>query len=106
MARQAHIVLATVAGLVMVVAARPAPAAGIPTYLALGDSMAFGETNFTHNPSSGDRGYVSLYADHLAALNGGVRPHVINYGVDGETTTTFFQGGTQGDGTLSGFPAP
>jgi lysophospholipase L1-like esterase len=76
------------------------------TYLALGDSMAFGETDFTHNPSSGDRGYVGGYADWLGTQNGGVRPNVINLGVDAETTTTFFKGGTQGDGTLSGNPAP
>src|SRR5262249_13563379 len=78
----------------------------IKTYLAIGDSMAFGETDFTHNPSNGDRGYVGGYADWLGTRNGGVRPNVINLGVDGETTTTFFNGGPQGDGTLSGQPAP
>lgn len=87
-------------------AARPATAVAIPTYLALGDSMAFGETDFTHNPSNGDRGYVSRYADHLASLNGGARPAVINLGVNAETSTTFFQGGIQGDGTQSGLPSP
>jgi lysophospholipase L1-like esterase len=78
----------------------------LQTYLAVGDSLAFGETDFTHNPSSGDRGYVGLYANSLAAANGGVRPNVINLGVDGETSTTFFQGGPHGNGTLSGQPAP
>jgi lysophospholipase L1-like esterase len=66
---------------------------GSMTYIALGDSVAFGETDFTHNPSYGDRGYVSLYANNLAASNGGVRPNVVNLGVDGETTTSFFGGG-------------
>lgn len=105
MSRHIRIVLAVVLALV-VSGSRPGRASGIPTYLALGDSMAFGETNWTQDPSNGDRGYVSLYANHLATANGGVRPNVINFGVDGETTTTFFQGGPQGDGTLSGFPAP
>ncbi len=81
-------------------------AAPIQTYLALGDSLAFGETNFTHNPSYGDRGYVSLYADSLAGANKAGRPDVINLGVDAETSTTFFHGGPQGNGTLSGYPAP
>ncbi|WP_406694475.1 GDSL-type esterase/lipase family protein [Singulisphaera sp. Ch08] len=89
-----------------IMASRSASAAAMPTYLALGDSMAFGETDFTHNPSNADRGYVSLFANHLATLNGGARPAVINLGVDAETSTTFLQGGTQGDGTQSGFPAP
>jgi lysophospholipase L1-like esterase len=72
--------------------ALPRPSAAGWSYLALGDSLAFGETDFTHNPSNGDRGYVSLFADHLATLNGGVRPNVINLGVDGETSSTFFAG--------------
>src|SRR5205823_1650131 len=66
---------------------------------ALGDSMAFGETNFTANPSNGDRGYVSLYATSLASSNGGVRPNVINLAADGETSSTFFNGSTQHDGS-------
>jgi lysophospholipase L1-like esterase len=73
---------------VALTASRPADAGGM-TYLALGDSVAFGETNFTQNPSNGDRGYVSLYANSLASQNGGVRPNVVNLGVDGETTTSF-----------------
>ncbi|MHC5539169.1 SGNH/GDSL hydrolase family protein [Singulisphaera rosea] len=76
-----------------------ASAAKIGDYLALGDSMAFGETDFSANPSNGDRGYVSLYADSLAQSNGGVRPHVINLAADGETSSTFFNGGANNDGT-------
>src|SRR4051812_24396015 len=41
---------------------RPAAAAMV-TYLSLGDSVAFGETDFTGNPSFGDRGYDRPYAD-------------------------------------------
>jgi lysophospholipase L1-like esterase len=67
--------------------------AGSMTYIAVGDSVAFGETDFTHNPSYGDRGYVSQVANSLASMNGGVRPNVINLGVDGETSTSFFGGG-------------
>src|SRR5262249_8337274 len=81
-----------------------ASAAKINDYLALGDSMAFGETDFTGNPSNGDRGYVKLYADSLAQSNGGVRPDVINLGVDGETSSTFFNGSAQNDGS-PGHPA-
>lgn len=66
---------------------------GSMTYIALGDSVAFGETDFAHNPSYGDRGYVAKYADTLAASNGGSRPNVVNFGIDGETTTSFFGGG-------------
>jgi lysophospholipase L1-like esterase len=62
------------------------------SYLAIGDSLAFGETDFLHNPSNGDRGYVSLFANTLKSLSGGVRPNVINLGFDGETTGSFFNG--------------
>lgn len=73
----------------------PASAASIQDYLALGDSMAFGETDFSQNPSYGDRGYVKPFADFLATQNHTQRPQVINLGVDGETTSTFFNGGTR-----------
>ncbi|MEO6809651.1 MAG: SGNH/GDSL hydrolase family protein [Isosphaeraceae bacterium] len=77
--------------------------AGFGTYIAVGDSLAFGETDFTNNPSNGDRGYVAPFADHLAQFYGG-RPTVINLGLDSETSTTFFNGGTPGDGTVPGMP--
>jgi lysophospholipase L1-like esterase len=73
----------------------PASAASIQDYLVLGDSMAFGETDFSQNPSYGDRGYVKPFADFLATQNHTQRPQVINLGVDGETTSTFFNGGTR-----------
>ncbi len=62
------------------------------TYIALGDSLTFGETNLQYVQSYGDRGYVGLVADGLAAQNGGVRPNVINLAIDGETSTSFFSG--------------
>ena len=81
------------AALVLAAAAPRSASGGSMTYIALGDSVAFGETDFTHNPSYGDRGYVSLVANSLASANGGVRPNVVNLGVDGETSTSFFGGG-------------
>ena len=81
------------AALVLAAAAPRSASGGSMTYIALGDSVAFGETDFAHNPSYGDRGYVSLVANNLASANGGVRPNVVNLGVDGETSTTFFGGG-------------
>ncbi len=70
-----------------------APNASAETiYLALGDSSAYGETNRTHNPSNGDRGYVKPFADFLATRNGGVRPTVLNLAINGETTASYFAG--------------
>jgi lysophospholipase L1-like esterase len=93
----------------------PASAAGIPTYLAVGDSLAFGFTDDT-TPSYGDRGYVADYANYLGATTG-IRPYVVNLGVYGETTSTFLNGasgsinpsqftvgGTYGNGSNSSGP--
>ena len=60
-----------------------------PVYVALGDSITFGETDLSYVQSFGDRGYVSLFADTLAARNGGVRPAVFNLAIDGETASSF-----------------
>jgi lysophospholipase L1-like esterase len=62
------------------------------TYLAIGDSVAFGETTFANNPSNGDRGYVATYDSYLASQNGGVAPLVVNTAIDGETSSSFFSG--------------
>lgn len=73
---------------------RPA-LAGISTYLSLGDSLAFGvggKDSLT-DISNGDRGYVSKFADILAARSGGVRPDVVNLGISGETSSSFFGNG-------------
>ena len=61
-------------------------------YIALGDSITFGETDLVYRPSFGDRGYVSRYADALASQNGGVRPQVFNFAIDGETASSFQTG--------------
>jgi hypothetical protein len=79
--------------------AQHARAGSVLTYLSLGDSIAFGETVFMNNPalgpysdpSDGDRGFVSMYADYLGARYG-ARPNVINLGVDGETSSSFTSG--------------
>jgi lysophospholipase L1-like esterase len=63
----------------------------LQSYLALGDSIAFGETNVLP-VSFGDQGYVKLYADFLAGQDAGLRPNVINLAIPGETSTSFFTG--------------
>ncbi len=94
-----------VLGLSPLLFAQPA-CAGYDTYLALGDSLAFGEGDFQHNPSDGNRGYVSQLDGYLTQFNGGITPSVVNLGVDGETTSTFFQySGAAGSGPEPGKPA-
>lgn len=79
-----------------VVAATTGARAQSATYLALGDSLAYGFDTITTTPrSAGDRGYVRLYADWLGAATG-ERPAIVNLGVPGETTGTFFLGGSLG----------
>jgi GDSL-like Lipase/Acylhydrolase family/PEP-CTERM motif len=71
----------------------------VQTYLSLGDSIGFGETVFQNNPalgpysdpSNGDRGFVSMYANYLGSVYG-TRPNVINLAVDGETSSSFSSG--------------
>ena len=65
--------------------------AGAMTYLSLGDSVAFGETDYAHNPSDGNRGYVRPYAESLGAKYGAT-PNVVNLGIDGETSASFLSG--------------
>jgi len=65
------------------------PAYASPVYIALGDSITFGETDLNYVQSFGDRGYVSQFADALASRNGGLRPNVINLAIDGETASSF-----------------
>lgn len=67
-------------------------AGAAPVYIALGDSITFGETDLNYVGSFGDRGYVSGYADALAARQGGIRPMVINLAIDGETAASFASG--------------
>lgn len=82
-----HILLATTALSAALGLAQPAAAA--PAYIALGDSITFGETDLSYIQSFGDRGYVGRFADTLASRNGGVRPVVTNLAIDGETTASF-----------------
>ena len=81
----------TTFGVTLVAAASvfAAQAQAAPTYIALGDSITFGETDLTYVPSFGDRGYVSRFADTLASRNGGTRPSVVNLAIDGETASSF-----------------
>lgn len=60
-----------------------------PTYIALGDSITFGETDLNYVQSAGIRGYVGLYANTLA-MRLGTTPNVVNLAIDGETATSFF----------------
>ncbi len=62
------------------------------TYLALGDSVAFGfqpvaGNPFGNAPANGDMGYVSILADALGA--GGTRPTVKNLAIPAESSTSF-----------------
>jgi lysophospholipase L1-like esterase len=79
---------------VLVFVAQTVSAAPVQSYLALGDSLAFGQTTPPLQPSFGDQGYVKPYADWLATRNGGVRPNVINLAISGETSSSFFDGMT------------
>ncbi|MBV6458465.1 MAG: hypothetical protein HONBIEJF_01593 [Fimbriimonadaceae bacterium] len=60
------------------------------TYLAIGDSVAYGFQPNDYNPSYGDKGYVKLYADWLKTQQGGVRPRVINVAIPGESTSSYY----------------
>lgn len=84
--------LTTLGVLVLTATMNPAQSAAAATFIALGDSITFGETDLEYVPSFGDRGYVGLYADYLASINGGVRPNVINLAIDGETSASFTSG--------------
>lgn len=68
----------TALGVVVLTAAISQAQPALAVYIALGDSITFGETDLQYIPSFGDRGYVGLYADYLASVNGGDRPTVIN----------------------------
>ncbi len=71
------------------IASPVAPARAGVDYIALGDSITFGENTLQYIQSLGDRGYVQDYANYLATQNGGTRPNVINLAIDGETASSF-----------------
>lgn len=63
------------------VVAAVTPAVAAPVYIAVGDSIAFGEIDLSDRQSLGDRSFVGLYADALAVR--GIRPMVVNLAIDG-----------------------
>lgn len=85
-------------GLLATVLLTGATARAQETYVALGDSLAFGfRTLFTTDRSFGDQGYVAPFADFLAPrTSDGARPRVLNLAVPGETSASFFSGGQLG----------
>lgn len=88
----------------LLMAARPARAGGSENYLALGDSYAYGYQTITLTPpasygsgasvvplgggSTGDQGYVSLFASYLGTRDGAT-VNVLNLARPGETSTSF-----------------
>jgi lysophospholipase L1-like esterase len=87
------------AAVLALTAVAPVSAGPLQSYLALGDSLAFGQTTPPVQPSFGDQGYVKPYADWLGTMNGGVRPQVINLAIPGETSASFFTGVNPPGGT-------
>ena len=100
---QRFLVLATTLTVVLVGIADARRASAFDTYVALGDSLAFGESLQDGTTSNGDQGYASLVANAVAADHGGLRPNVVNLGVDGETTSTFL---SRGIDSLQNTPVP
>ncbi len=71
-----------------------AEAASMSTYLALGDSIAYG-SGMTEDAAPGSTvtsGYVSQFASTMAQANGGVAPNVFNLALPGETLASFNSG--------------
>ena len=87
--RYSTVNLPIAAGVLTLLLAGLSRADSIETYLALGDSIAFGVTDVTPI-SFGDQGYVRLYADFLATQGNGLRPNVINLAIPGESSNSFF----------------
>jgi lysophospholipase L1-like esterase len=89
--RSLRVVLLALAPLVAI----PRPSlGGSLTYLALGDSLAFGVggNDSPTDISDGNRGYVAPFLNALGAQNGGVQPNLIDLAISGETTSSFFSG--------------
>jgi lysophospholipase L1-like esterase len=92
----ATLAISSLAAILLAAGAGSRPTYAQSTYLALGDSYAFGYQNITTTPpigfggtSNGDQGYVNLFANYLAQQNGGTRPTVVNLARPGETTVSF-----------------
>lgn len=74
------------------------------TYLALGDSVARGYQPNSTSRGPGDKGYVRLFADYLGTIQGGVRPRLINLGIPGESTASFYDTSEVGGLLNSNYP--
>lgn len=82
--------IAFLAAWVVVAFALPVRAAEAPTrYLALGDSLAWGDG--ASDPEQ--TGYTALLADYFAGIPHGGAKQSINAAVRGETTASFIEGG-------------
>lgn len=74
------------------------------TYIALGDSVAWGYQPNSTSRGNGDKGYAKLFADYLGTIQGGVRPRLINLGIPGETTASFYDTSEIGGLLNSNYP--
>jgi lysophospholipase L1-like esterase len=98
-ARSALATLAILAALLMLLSAAPGAGAAKPqrSYLALGDSLAFGYSQAKFNslfpnedPAAYDTGYVDDFGHVLRLVNHGLQ--IVNDGCPGETTDSFING--------------
>jgi len=78
--------------------------AQIKTYIALGDSVAWGYQPNSTGRGPGDKGYVKQVADWIGVRQGGVRPGLINLGIPGETSGSFFNTSEIGGILNSNYP--
>lgn len=62
------------------------------SYVALGDSYAYGYGDGSTPISFGDQGYVAAYGNYLAQQNNGLRPRVVNLAIPAESTASFSAG--------------
>ncbi len=74
------------------------------TYLALGDSVAWGYQPNDTSRGPGDKGYVKIVADWLTTIQGGTRPKLINLAIPGESTASFYDTSEIGGLLNSNYP--
>lgn len=74
--------------------AAPFAAHAQQTYVALGDSYAFGYTTSTAPASDGNQGYAGILRDIYDLRNGAQTVDLINLAIPGETTGSFLNGQT------------
>src|SRR6201995_3095304 len=95
-----------------ILAIAPPAGAKTTTYLALGDSLAYGYHQAQFNQELKEKGFVNPanfndgYVDDFAAVLKGVNPKlkVVNDGCPGETTDTFIKGSGVGPAYCAGGP--